>query len=547
MNALIEAVAAAAADPKRRFAAIHSTGQWADLSYAGLWDRALRFAGLYRSAGLEADDVAALIIKPGADAYASFLGAMLAGGLPSFLPYPNAKHDTGLYWAQHRTLFSHARPRLILTWDELAPDIEACAEGSGAVVLRLSQVETAEPLAAPIERLEGDIALLQHSSGTTGLKKGVALSYEAVSQQVEAYATALGLAPGARPVIASWLPLYHDMGLISSFLLPLRLGGEVASIDPFVWTSRPMLLWEAVERSSATHAWLPNFAFQHLVRMAPPGRDWNLSSLDGLVSCSEPCKAATFDLFLDRYAASGVTAEALKTCYAMAETVFAVSQSRAGEAPRRLTVAREALEREGPLERADAGVELLSNGPLLDGVRARVLVNGAPGGEGLVGEICVQAPFLFDGYYKNPAATEAAFDADGWYRTGDLGFLDQGELFVVGRLKDVIIVNGKNIFSHDVEAALLGIAGLKAGRAVALGVFNPSLGSEQLVVIAEVEDGHVPETVIGEINRAVLNETGVPCGDVRLVELGWLIKTTSGKISRTENIKRYQDRFGGQA
>ena len=199
MTALFEHIQTLAAQPGRRFASILEAGAWRDQTYADLWRRALSFAGLFRASGLAPDDVVCLIVKPGADAYAAFLGGMAAGGLPSFLPYPNSKHDTGLYWAQHKTLFGHARPRLILTWDELAPEVEPCADGSGARVLRLSEVEKAEPLLAPVPRGEDDLALLQHSSGTTGLKKGVALSYGAIARQVDAYAKSLGVSSD-RPV-----------------------------------------------------------------------------------------------------------------------------------------------------------------------------------------------------------------------------------------------------------------------------------------------------------------------------------------------------------
>ena len=137
MTALFEHIQTLAAQPGRRFASILEAGAWRDQTYADLWRRALSFAGLFRASGLAPDDVVCLIVKPGADAYAAFLGGMAAGGLPSFLPYPNSKHDTGLYWAQHKTLFGHARPRLILTWDELAPEVEPCADGSGARVLEL--------------------------------------------------------------------------------------------------------------------------------------------------------------------------------------------------------------------------------------------------------------------------------------------------------------------------------------------------------------------------------------------------------------------------
>ena len=179
--------------------------------------------------------------------------------------------------------------------------------------------------------------------------------------------------------------------------------------------------------------------------------------------------------------------------------------------------------------------------------RVGVLRDGAFVTDREIGELCVQAPFLFSGYYKNPEATAAAFHG-AWYRTGDVGFVDNEEVFVVGRLKDVIIVNGKNIFAHDVEAAVARVSGVKPGRAVAFGWYSASIGTEQLVVVAERQEDTVSsDQMARDINQMVINEVGIPAGDVRIVDQGWLIKTTSGKISRGDNTRKYGDTLQARA
>ena len=172
-------------------------------------------------------------------------------------------------------------------------------------------------------------------AGTTGLKKGVVITWGQLEAQVVSYAKALEFGPEDK--VASWLPLYHDMGLITGFLMPVSLGAMVISLDPFEWVARPAMLLKAIETYGATLCWLPNFAFAHLVRTAEEGKAHDLSSMRAFVNCSEPCKAETFEGFLERFPA-GVAAGQLQTCYAMAESVFAVTQSRLGEAPRVLEI-----------------------------------------------------------------------------------------------------------------------------------------------------------------------------------------------------------------
>jgi len=532
----------AAANPDSLFAVYHEEGVWSAVTLERLVRRALQFVTLYRTLGAAPGETILLILRHGLDGHAAFLGGMLAGLIPSYLPYPNARHDHTLYWAQHRAVLALRRPAVVLVYDELHQAILALAEGTRIAVAPLSAVDRHDPAALPPALAGADsVGLLQHSSGTTGLKKGVALSYGAIARQLAAYRDALRF-DGAEARIASWLPLYHDMGLISSFLLPLWVGAPIISIDPFTWVSAPALFLDAIHEYRATHAWLPNFAFLHLARRVRDPETWDLRSLRALISCSEPCKPEAFDAFLARFQASGIEPHMLQTCYAMAETVFAVSQSNPGAPPRRVRVDRKAIEQLGRLgvpDTAEDAVTLLSNGRPIAGCAVRILRAGAFVGEHEIGEICVSARYMFSGYHENPEATAASFHGT-WYRTGDLGFLSGGEVFIVGRLKDIIIVNGKNIFAHDVEAAVSRIPGVKPGRSVAFGRFSQRIGSEELIVVAERageprDDGRV----MAEINRAVVEEVGVPCSDVRLVAVGWLVKTTSGKVSRADNATRY--------
>ncbi len=550
--------------PGSLFCTLYQDGQWNPVDFGTFMARARRFAGLVLEHGLTQGEVVPLVLRHDLDAHAAFVGVMLAGGVPSYLPYPNVKQDHALYWRQHTTLFAHVRPRLVLTYDDLVPQMEEAVAAVGATVLGQSRADGSAPLDCPVPTANADTALLQHSSGTTGLKKGVALSYGAVCRHLSCYRQALELDAVDAPVVASWLPLYHDMGLITSFLMPLWLGLPLVSMDPFDWTARPALLLEAVERFRATHAWLPNFAFVHLSRVVPRGARHDLSSLRALVSCSEPCKPAAFEMFQSRFRDWGLAPAALQTCYAMAETVFAVSQNSLSAPPRVLDVDRASIEAFGPVrlagpDQGENAVRLLSNGPPVPGCRVGVWRDGAMQGEDQVGEIAVRTDSMFSGYYRNEEAS-AKSRAGEWFLTGDVGFVHDGEVYIVGRIKDVIIVNGKNVFSHDVEAALLGVEGIKPGRAVAFGLYSERTGSEQLVVVAERPeapsadqerheaapgaDQQRPATdIAADIIRRVFEAVGVPCADVRVVEPGWLVKTTSGKISRAENLKKYEAMF----
>jgi fatty-acyl-CoA synthase len=502
-----------------------------DISFRKLRLEAAAYSALYRESGLKAGDVVLIMLQHSPEMYYSFIGAMLCGCIPSMMPFPSPKQDSFKFWESHRELFKRIGAGAILTYPENADCLRKNMPGQPLKILVSEQCSLVshEPIMAALDA----VALIQHSSGTTGLKKGVQLSYGAIAAQIASYSETLKFAPSDS--IVSWLPLYHDMGLIACFLLPLTLGLPVVSIDAFEWVNRPALLLEAIQAHGCTHVWLPNFAFHHLCRAVDPERGYLLDSMKAFINCSEPCKPETFDLFLATFGRCGVHAGQLQACYAMAETVFAVTQTAPGRKTKEYCVDAEALidqHRATPAQAGKPSRRILSTGAVIPGLEIRI--------DGPVGEIEVRGDFLFSGYYKNEIATSQAF-SEGWYKTGDTGFIHDGELYILGRLKEMIIVCGKNLYANDLEYICNRVDGVKKGRCVVFGLFDPEVGTENLIVIAETEIPEGPDwaAIRKNIKSELLNAFNIPPHDVRIVNPGWLIKSTSGKISRGENLQKY--------
>jgi acyl-CoA synthetase (AMP-forming)/AMP-acid ligase II len=233
----------------------------------------------------------------------------------------------------------------------------------------------------------------------------------------------------------------------------------------------------------------------------------------------------------------------------MAEATFAVTQTELEKPVRRYTVSLNKLLQEHRAVSAGAdelSISLLSNGRPLGGAEVKISNENSDLKDGEVGEIFIRSTSLFREYFADPSRTAASF-ADDWYKTGDLGFIDNGELFVIGRRKDMIIINGRNFYAHDIEAVLSGVEGVKPGRVTVFGVYARSRGSEQIVVVAEAEPdaekAALPSRIIGTLER----NFGINPGDVRIVAPGWLMKTTSGKISRSANVQKYLTSFSVDA
>jgi fatty-acyl-CoA synthase len=463
---------------------------------------------------------------------------MMAGAIPYLLPSIAARQDPALFWQAQLAVLERARTRLILTDAATMATLQANAPHLSASVLDIDVPQA--PRAGTALPPARSVALLQHSSGTTGAKKGVMLTHTQVIDFVNALGAALGVTQG--DIIASWLPLYHDMGLIGCLMLPMLLGLTTVHMDPFSWVNRPAALLEMITRHRATICWQPNFAFQHLMRAAPRHGDWDLSSMRAFIDCSEPCKPDTLRAFRDRFAGFGLRPEAVQVSYGMAENVFIATQTVVGKIPRVIETGLAAFDagRIEPPGDEPQSLAFVSTGPAIPGTQVRILDDGGkPLAERLVGQIAVTSPYLFTGYHGSELAQERLID--GWYSSGDFGFMDGGEVFVCGRRDELLIINGRNIYANDLEFAVNRATAVKPGRCVALGPYNPRTASASLVVIAETEETapEARELLARAVQEVVLGTFGIMANDVKVTDVGWLLKTTSGKIARGGNERKY--------
>src|SRR5579871_855181 len=291
------------------------------VSAADLWDRSVRWAESLRHLGVRPGEVVFCIQKTGLDLIAAFLGAAVAGAVPAVLPFPTPKLDPVEYDQRIRLVTKHSLPAVIVTYPELRDRLARVLWGCTGLraIATAADAEPPEPsrLDPAVPNEPTAPALLQYSSGTTGLQKGVMLSHRALFTQLANYSAAIRLS--SSDVVVSWLPLYHDMGLIAGFLLPVLNGIPLVLMSPFDWIARPAMFFEATSRYAGTLSWLPNFAYSFLAQKVRDDElaGIRLDSIRALVNCSEPTRLESHESFTRRFTPYGLRSTALATCYAM--------------------------------------------------------------------------------------------------------------------------------------------------------------------------------------------------------------------------------------
>ena len=541
----------AEAHPQKTILNLMQTGQDdIRLTYRDLVQGAAMYTGALADRSIEPGEVVILILQQGVDLFMSYFGTVLNGSVPSIMPFLTEKLLPEKYRKDLISLIEITQPSAIITYREFSGELENIQKENPFIKTVLYAETIREAAENPdvkfrgLDRKAEDIVLLQHSSGTTGLQKGVALSHQAVFNQLDEYSQRLYVNP--QDVIVSWLPLYHDMGLIACFIMPILYDIPLVIMSPFDWVRAPYRLFQAITSYKGTLCWLPNFAYNFCAQKIRPSdlEGVDLSSLRAVSNCSEPMRYASHQLFLERFKPYGLRDSAIATCYAMAENVFTVTQDGIDKPVTYDEIDQEIFQKDKLAQKAansDRTVVMVSAGRPLKNTHVRVVdEKGDELPERHLGEVILQSNCMLSGYYHREDATRKAM-LDGWFKTGDLGYLADGELYISGRKKDLIIVGGKNVYPQDIESVVNEIEGVHPGRNVAFGIFNDDRGTEEVVVIAELDPGYEEQSQVisSRIRQQVTQSTAVALRHVHLVNGFWLIKTSSGKIARAANKEKF--------
>ncbi len=524
------------------------------LTWRGLDALADRYAELYSASGASELGTVLLLLPTGAGLVGAVVGAIYANVLPAVCAYPNPKLSADAFRSWFGAIVSKSEAKLIVCEAEVAGVVAEEIERAGLAVKVVSEVPRGSRTLP--RRLGGGVdapVLVQHSSGTTGLKKAVKLTHGGLLAQVWDLAEALDAGPNDK--IVSWLPLYHDMGFIACLLFPLLCGVPTVMMSPFDWVQKPDLLFRQISDERGTFCWLPNFAFAHSARRTSESAltGCDLTSLRAVINCSEPLTSDAFVSFFERFAKFGLRYSALSSSYAMAEATFAVTQSRPGAPARRLRVLRQPFYAGGKVVPATADVAeedtvtLVSSGSPVGGARVDILGEaGSPVPDGNVGEVRVRGDSVVKGYFGDIEAS-SAMQGDA-FLTGDIGFVWLGEVYVTGRKKDLIIQSGHNLYPHEIESLVSTVPGIRPGRVVAFGVFEAREGTERLVVLAEREGNErSDEDIVADVRGRVSGLFATVVSDIRLLSQRELLKSTSGKLSRSANRDLYLSSVASEA
>ncbi len=526
------------------FAADGDAAPSGGVTYEGL-DRKARALGARLAWGGLRGERAILLYPPGLEFIASFFGCLYGGtvAVPAHLPRPNRPTD------RLRAIVDDARPRAILTTSALLPEAGRwAAEVPGLRGLAVIATDEVDPGLADGWRHPGvgpdALAFLQYTSGSTAMPKGVMVSHGNLIHGSAQIRRCFGSTGASRGVF--WLPLYHDMGLIGGVLQTVYCGGSSTILPPVSFLQRPVRWLRAISETGATISGGPDFAYDLCARKVTPEQraGLDLSRWEVAFDGAEPIRPETLDRFAEAFAPCGFRREAFLPCYGLAEATLLVSGLRSPGGPVVFAARAEALAT-GRVEPAEAPGEarpVVGSGGVPDGDEVAIVdpESRLPCPPDRVGEVWVRGPSVALGYWGRPEATEATFRAElpgaggPFLRTGDLGFVRDGELFVAGRLKDLIIVRGRNIYPHDVErTAEEGHPSLRAGGS---GAFSVEVdGQERLAVVAEVErpgQALKVDEVVAAVRRAVAESHEVDLHAVRLLKPGGLPRTSSGKVRR---------------
>ncbi|AKT43684.1 fatty acyl-AMP ligase [Chondromyces crocatus] len=525
-------------------------------THAGIERASARFGGALQALGLVKGDRVALILPDNADFVFAFLGAIRAGIIPVPIYPPTGLGKLAGYLENTLHIVEKSGAKVLLTNTEIKRMLGTIQSQATA----LEQVVAVEPLRSAREDLRpakielSDPCFLQFTSGSTSRPKGVILTHDNLAANVRAIMQlGLGVTNSVDSGV-SWLPLYHDMGLIGFVMAPLYHVNTITFLPPLLFLKRPARWLEALSRYKGSISFGPNFAYALCVKRV---REQEMEGLDlsnwRVAGCgAEPIRAENLRAFADKFARVGFSEKAFVCCYGMAESTLAISFSQVHTGVITDNVRGEALWAEGkaiptPGDEGDEGaMPIVQCGKAFEGHEIGVFAaddeeSARPLGDREVGELRLRGPSVTPGYYNEPELTRKAF-AGGWLKTGDLGYLADGYVHICGRSKEVIIVNGRNYYPQDLEWEAGAVQGVRKGNVIAFGTMKPTNDRERVVIAFEtsVTAPAEKQALQSEVRKAVQQGLGLTVDDVIALAPGVLPKTSSGKLQRAKTRELYE-------
>lgn len=536
--------------PQATHAIVLDDGEPEALTYRSLLDGAQAVASGITALGLGKGSMAALMLPTSVDYLYAFFGVLIAGATPVPL-YPPAR------WSQleehvnrHAEILSNAGASVLITFRQaqfLARLFRSRVPGLRHVVSvsnLMQHTHAAQPASAP---RADDIALLQYTSGSTGSPKGVVLTHRHLLANIRAIGAAIGAS--GKDVIVSWLPLYHDMGLIGAWLGSLYFGCPSVLMPPTAFLARPARWLQAIDRYRGTLSGSPNFGYELATRRIADEElhGIDLGSLRAIFNGAEAVSPETIERFSRRFAPYGYRPEAMMPVYGLAEAGVGVTFPPLNRGPRVDRIARDLLARRGQARPASAddpnAATFVSCGRTLPGYRLRIVDGrGSELPERTEGNVQFTGPSATSGYYRRPEATAALLCGE-WRKTGDRGYLAAGELYVTGRAKDMIIRRGRNIYPEELERRIGAIQGIRKGCVAAFGTSQDEAGTERLVIVAETRetDPARRDELQRRIAACATASIGEPADEIVLASPHTVLKTSSGKLRHAATRQAYLD------
>lgn len=520
----------------------------ATLSYAELWEGASKVAAGLQQSGIQPGDSVAMMLPTGADYFYCFYGVLMTGAVPVPIYPPVRRSRIGEHLQRHSNILRNANAALLIT----------VTQAKRVGQLLKSQVESLREIAtvhdllslrgtylAPVIGAQ-DIAFLQYTSGSTGNPKGVMLTHANLLANIRVMGEAVEA--GSRDVFVSWLPLYHDMGLIGAWLGSLYYAAVLVVMSPLAFITRPQRWLWAIHRYGATLSAAPNFGYELCLKRISDDdiQGLDLSSWRLAFNGAEQISPDTLQRFTDRFAPAGFRPTAMLPVYGLAESCVGLAFPPLERKPWIDCVEREVFSQRGqaiPVTQGDDNALcFVSSGRPLPGHEIRVTdAQDRELPERQIGALQFRGPSVTTGYYRNPEANVDLFHGE-WLNSGDQAYMVAGEVFITGRGKDIIIRGGRNLYPHELEEAIGNLAGIRKGCVAAFGVRDPRTGSERLVILAETRETD-PDSRESLYQQAVTvsNELlDMPPDEVLLVPPHTVLKTSSGKIRRSASRELYE-------